>query len=190
MKKILPLTQDYHHKPVPNWFRSNKRAIYSIIDRVYSFIVGVNDYHDIDLLRVKQGYFLYTITEDLWKQWIDYEQTGKIRKKFRAYVTDNWLMLAFLHALGCGTSALGKSLPRNNPLIMIELYQGSGIPLVKVFYKDDTMDVPKDVTIDVRDCSFEHCHLVEFVIRPRFYKTNDSEKACFSTAKTRPKRRS
>ncbi|VDM71024.1 unnamed protein product [Strongylus vulgaris] len=147
----------------------------------YSFIVGVNDYHDVGLLKVKQGYFMYTVKEVLWDYWKDFVRKKKIRRKFTAYSTQDWLVLAYLHALGCGPSALGTTVPKYNGMVIIELYEGSKKPFVKVYYKDNTMEVPKDITKSVRTCAHVPCHLIEFDLGPKSYLTKnlqEAEQAC------------
>ncbi|ETN77444.1 hypothetical protein NECAME_11017 [Necator americanus] len=151
----------------------------SLIQMTYSFIVGVNEYHDQESLRTKQGFLMTSITNALWDQWEEYEKKKRIEKKFIAFSMQDWLLMAFLHSLGCGKEALGSATPDNNATIFIRLYERKNRPFVRILYKDKVTDA-KYVTKCVRGCSFEpkYCHLVELAMCCRYYVTSDAKKAC------------
>ncbi|KHJ81035.1 hypothetical protein OESDEN_19283 [Oesophagostomum dentatum] len=108
--------------PTPQWFAQKRKEVYSLFEKIYSYTVGVNEFHNSKLLKLKQGILMKTIISHLRSQWIEYKQTGRIRRKFTAYSTQDWLILAFLHSLGCGKPVLGETVPNYNALVIIELY--------------------------------------------------------------------
>ncbi|KAK6725589.1 hypothetical protein RB195_004108 [Necator americanus] len=178
--KVETLVQmDRNGLKMPDWFEQNREQIYSLYEKTYSFIVGVNEYHDEQLLKMKQGFLMSTIMKTLWKQWQEYEKSGQIKKrKFTAFSTQDWLLLAFLHSLGCGDEALGSTIPTYNSVVIIELYVRKRKPFVKVLYKHGGMTLPRDVTHAVRGCTFSPCHLVEFSLCCKKYMTDDPKSAC------------
>ncbi|KAK6725591.1 hypothetical protein RB195_004109 [Necator americanus] len=172
------IRMDRNGLKMPDWFEHNKKQIYSLYERTYSFIVGVNEYHDEKLLKMKQGFLMSKIMKILWKQWEEYEKNGQIKRgKFTAFYTQDWLLLAFLHSLGCGEEALGSTIPTYNSSVIIETYVRSKKPFLKVLYKDN-ITIPKDVTSAVRSCTFAPCHLIEFSRCCKEYTTDDPRKIC------------
>ncbi|ETN72099.1 histidine acid phosphatase [Necator americanus] len=97
---------------------------------------------------------------------------------YSLYEKQDWLLLAFLHSLGCGDEALGSTIPTYNSVVIIELYVRKRKPFVKVLYKHGGMTLPRDVTHAVRGCTFSPCHLVEFSLCCKKYMTDDPKSAC------------
>ncbi|KAK6050661.1 hypothetical protein COOONC_11834 [Cooperia oncophora] len=99
----------------------------------YSFIVGANDYHDPEILQLKQGSLLKKILGIIRSHWAEWETSQKIAKrKFIAYSAQSWLLMAFMDALGCGKQALDGAVPGLNALLMIELRDQGGKGVVQV----------------------------------------------------------
>ncbi|KIH56278.1 hypothetical protein ANCDUO_13542 [Ancylostoma duodenale] len=193
--------KDRNGLPMPEWFNRNRREFMNSMRRslpvpysasvtklpmgVYHFTVSVADYHDRDILKLKQGYLMNKIISDLWKQWGEYEKNGSVQKKFIAYSTgklvlvkQDWLIMAFLHSLGCGEEALGTTIPDFNALVIIELFEQMKKPMVRIHYKDNNMKAPKDITHAVRSCSFAPCHLIQFGLSGKRYRTDDPKSVC------------
>ncbi|EPB70651.1 histidine acid phosphatase [Ancylostoma ceylanicum] len=150
----------------------------SLIQMVNHFIVSVVKYHNNEVLKLKQGFLMNRIMNDLWEQWGEYERHGSVQKKFIAYSTQDWLVMAFLHALGCGEEALGSTIPDFNALVIIELFEQSKKPMVRIHYKDNKMKMPKDITHAVRSCSFAPCHLIQLGLSVKRYRTDDPQSVC------------
>ncbi|KHJ91147.1 hypothetical protein OESDEN_08993 [Oesophagostomum dentatum] len=162
-----------------NGLRRRKRKFIRLSKRhMYSYIVGVNEFHNPGVLRVKQGTFMKTVMSQLRSQWTEFEQTGHIRKKFTAYSTQDWLILAFLHSLGCGESVLGRTVPNYNALIIIELYVRNKEPVIKLLYKDNEMKTPKEAVQHVRNCKSSPCHLEEFTSCCSEYESENPTETC------------
>ncbi|RCN45138.1 histidine acid phosphatase [Ancylostoma caninum] len=177
--KVESLVQmDRNGLPMPEWFNRNRKRIYELYEKVYHFTVSVADYHDREILKLKQGYLMNRIIDDLWKQWREYERNGSVQRKFTAYSTQDWLILAFLHSLGCGEEALGTTIPDFNALVIIELYEQMKKPMIRIYYKDNNMRAPKDITHAVRSCSFAPCHLIQFILSGKRYRTDDPKSVC------------
>ncbi|EPB67541.1 hypothetical protein ANCCEY_13362 [Ancylostoma ceylanicum] len=189
-EKNMAYFKDRNGLPMSEWFNRNRKRIYELYEkatfylhiasetRVYHFTVSVVKYHDNELLKLKQGVLMNRIMNDLWKQWGEYERHGRVQKKFIAYSTQDWLIMAFLHALGCGEEALGSTIPDFNALVIIELFEQSKKPMVRIHYKDNKMKMPKDITHAVRSCSFAPCHLIQLGLSVKRYRTDDPQSVC------------
>lgn len=150
------------------------------MDNLYDFIVGVNEFHQPAVLRLKQGVFMQTLLDNLQKQYDEYKDTGQVAKrKFTAYSTQDWLIMAFLEALGASTAALDGTMPQYNALIIVELSESEGgTGIVEVFYKANHEAELKDITSSVRGCSKSPCPLATFVGCCDDYKVKDSKQDC------------
>ncbi|VDO62967.1 unnamed protein product [Heligmosomoides polygyrus] len=165
---------------MPKWFVDNRKEIYKIYNKLYDFIVGVNEFHQPAVLRLKQGVFMQTLLDNLQKQYDEYKDTGQVAKrKFTAYSTQDWLIMAFLEALGASTAALDGTMPQYNALIIVELSESEGgTGIVEVFYKANHEAELKDITSSVRGCSKSPCPLATFVGCCDDYKVKDSKQDC------------
>ncbi|KAK5984441.1 hypothetical protein GCK32_019742, partial [Trichostrongylus colubriformis] len=145
----------------------------------FSFIVGVNDYHDKEILQLKQGLIMKTILDTLRKRWDEWVTSKTIAKrKFIAYSTQDWMLLAYLDALGCSKAALGGTVPGYNSIVVLELAEHNGQPFVEVFFKDNSMNELKDITEAVRGCGSSPCALEKFLNCCDDYMTEDPKTVC------------
>ncbi|KAK5975688.1 hypothetical protein GCK32_009575 [Trichostrongylus colubriformis] len=150
----------------------------SLIHQTISFIVGANDYHDKTILQLKQGPIMKHIFGLLRKRWEEWDSSKKIAKrKFIAYSTEDWLLMALMEALGCAKETLSGTIPSYNALLVIELSDRDG-PVVQVFYKDKGMDSLKDITRAVRGCDASPCPLSKFEKCCDEYTTEDPKTVC------------
>ncbi|KAK6028113.1 hypothetical protein OSTOST_05848 [Ostertagia ostertagi] len=147
--------------------------------RTYNFIVGVSYYHDKEKLQLKQGLLMKQILAILKKRWKDWDKNLEIpNPKFIAYSTQDWMVMAFLDALGCGKPALSGTIPGYNSLVVIELVDRDGDPFIWVYFKDNSMDSLKDLTKAVRGCNSSPCPLEKFLKCCNDYVTDDPKQVC------------
>uniref|UniRef100_A0A7I4XU82 acid phosphatase n=1 Tax=Haemonchus contortus TaxID=6289 RepID=A0A7I4XU82_HAECO len=178
--KIANLIQmDRSGMETPSWFSENKEEIYKLYERTFSFIMGVNDYYDKKILQLKQGVLMKTILDLLKNRWTEWQSSHKIAKrKFIAYSVQEWLIMAFMEALGCAKEALNGSIPSNNALLMIELSDEDDEAFVQVLYIDKTMNSLKDITKAVRLCDRSPCPLAKFLQCCDDYTVEDPKIVC------------
>ncbi|PIO76649.1 histidine acid phosphatase [Teladorsagia circumcincta] len=150
-----------------------------LIQQTYNFIVGTGDYHDKEKLQLKQGLLMKQVLNILKKRWKDWDNNLEIpNPKFIAYSTQDWMVMAFLDALGCGKVALGGVIPGYNSLVVIELIDRDGDPFIWVYFKDNSMDSLRDLTKAVRGCNSSPCPLEKFLKCCHDYVTDDPKTVC------------
>ncbi|RCN46196.1 hypothetical protein ANCCAN_07741 [Ancylostoma caninum] len=130
------------------------------------------------MLKVKQGRLLHTIIHTMRQQRQEYDAHGHIKKKkFTAYSVEDWLMQAFLSAIGAADKVLGDKIPDYNSMIIIELKKTPAWS-VQVFYKKDRNQGAVDITQHVRGCKSSPCPYEYFLWCCDDYITEDVSKAC------------
>ncbi|VDO81326.1 unnamed protein product [Heligmosomoides polygyrus] len=81
--------------PMPPWFDEHRKEIYGSFVKVENFIIGAGEYHNPDVLRVKSGFLLYTVLNQLKSNWERFASQGALEKnKFIAYSTPFPLLMA------------------------------------------------------------------------------------------------
>lgn len=167
--------------PMPPWFDEHRKEIYGSFVKVENFIIGAGEYHNPDVLRVKSGFLLYTVLNQLKSNWERFASQGALEKnKFIAYSTQDWLMQAFMDSLGIRSEAIGDaSLPVYNSLIILELRRVKDVPVIKVFYRDPSNETLNDVTPSIRGCESQiECSLPQVLSCCPQYTTENPEREC------------
>ncbi|KAK6060562.1 hypothetical protein COOONC_01776 [Cooperia oncophora] len=87
-------------------------------------------------------------------------------------------MQAFMDAIGIRDKAIGHTTPKYNSMIILELRQTDGAPVVMAFYRDQG-PYRVDVTSSIRGCqSYRRCPLHKVLNCCRQYVTSDPVKEC------------
>ncbi|CAJ0595224.1 unnamed protein product [Cylicocyclus nassatus] len=151
--------KDENGMTVPEWFKNMSNELHKFADKAISYRYFANEFRNIRILTSLQGPFLKNIFDTLSEQWKEYANFGSVRRKFIAYFVEDYLIFTMLHALGCGKAALGESYPKYSAILMLELYKRNEEPVVKLLYKEKTMNDPVDITRNVRGCCSTPCDL-------------------------------
>ncbi|EYC26934.1 hypothetical protein Y032_0009g434 [Ancylostoma ceylanicum] len=175
------INEYYNGLPVPKWFEDHANEIIDDFIKVENFILGVGEYHDPDILRVKSGLLLNSTLYTLKSNWEQFVANGSLEKrKFVAYSTQDWLIQAFMESLGIREAAIGDGYPPYSSLLIFELRKIKDLPVVKVFYRDPHTSLLADVTKSVRGCKqCDACPLELLLSCCPQYTTADKEKECY-----------
>ncbi|GMT07840.1 hypothetical protein PENTCL1PPCAC_30014, partial [Pristionchus entomophagus] len=132
--------------PLPNWYTPTlKSEAKAVMAKTQRFQLGLGEYHNPAILRVTIGQAFDTILKEILHKWNcqsmrdDPNCQAILPLKFKAISTQDFAMNSLLESLGVRREALGKALaPQYNSLLLFELWNVKGQPMIKVLYKRGT----------------------------------------------------
>uniref|UniRef100_A0A8R1ECC5 Uncharacterized protein n=2 Tax=Caenorhabditis japonica TaxID=281687 RepID=A0A8R1ECC5_CAEJA len=132
--------------------------------KIWHFLSGIGE---PPVLRTLFGPFMNDLLNNLQSAWDSREK--KDRKKFKAYSVD---ILAISGLLGSFDVLQNYTIPGQekiaefNSLLIIELYDRAGEPVVKLYHKPEEVTNEDhqliDLTSSIRNCSSSDCPLEKF----------------------------
>ncbi|CAB3405257.1 unnamed protein product [Caenorhabditis bovis] len=129
--------------PLPDDLADNADELEAIFTRINHFTIGAGYYHDHRKLRLKFGQLMRVLLSDLENAW-DCHRNRKncvVQPNFKAYSTQDWVILGVLDSFGALETTLGmRKMPNYNSMIMIELWDNEGQGEVRLLYKPDEID--------------------------------------------------
>ncbi|WKY05325.1 hypothetical protein Q1695_005940 [Nippostrongylus brasiliensis] len=160
----------------PKWFRDNMERIIRDYQTVFRYNTGVNNTR---IQRIKQGKLLSSIMEKFKLDKASHEKDSKsVKKKWTAFSTQDWILMALLFGTGGATQAIGETIPNFASAIMFEMYKKGADYRIKAMYRDGESGEVKP--FQVRGCtgSDQSCSLHEFITCCNKAITNDPVADC------------
>ncbi|CAI5443378.1 unnamed protein product [Caenorhabditis angaria] len=126
--------------PLPEILEINKQKISKFYTQVTHKILGIGEFQNIQLMRIKFGNLIKTLQENMKKAWSCFEEgehcTRKM-KKFKVYSTQDWILMGVLEVFGVLNITLGQEMAEYNTMIILELWSIDKNPEIKLFFKKD-----------------------------------------------------
>ncbi|EFO85702.1 hypothetical protein CRE_01591 [Caenorhabditis remanei] len=170
--------------PPPPLIEKHINEIMAIYVNVTQFITGTGNHHDPRMMKVKFGFLMETLLENIREMKESRESKEKTDvKKFTVYSTQDWILMGVLDSLGVLNKTVGLEVyPEYNSMIIIELWEEkSGKFYVKTYYKKEEITAENHELIDVsnlvRNCeeSEPNCSYEKFVRCCDDYKSDEGE---------------
>ncbi|GMR49936.1 hypothetical protein PMAYCL1PPCAC_20131, partial [Pristionchus mayeri] len=140
------VTHELANAPLPGWYNPMLKAeAKAMMAKTQRFQLGLGEYHNPAILRLTIGQAFDTLFKEILHKWNcqsmreDPNCRAILPLKFKAISTQDFVMNSLLESLGVRREALGKALaPQYNSLLLFELWNVKGQPMIKVLYKRGT----------------------------------------------------
>lgn len=164
----------------PKLIEQHINEIMAIYVNVTQFITGTGNHHDPRMMRVKFGFLMNTLLENIRKVKTndDWKKAGKkgepphrFREKFMVFSTQDWILMGVLDSLGVLKETVGLEVyPEYNSMIIIELWENEKHEFyVKTLYKKEEITAENHQLLDVsnlvRNCKRDqpNCSVEDFI---------------------------